>query len=87
MNSFFKKTRQVFSSRGGFFWIVLFLFWLKTYLTYQNNFSLGINNAMQQFLLFFNPIPFGLLLLGIGLYFRGKLTYWIQIIVSLIQSI
>lgn len=87
MNSFFKKTRQVFSSRAGFFSIVLFLFWLKTYLTYQNNFNLGVNNAMQQFLLFFNPIPFGLLLLGIGLYFRGKLTYWIQIIVSLIQSI
>src|SRR5699024_8319670 len=87
MNSFFKKTRQVFSSRAGFFSIVLFLFWLKTYLTYQNNFNLGVNNAMQQFLLFFNSIPFGLLLLGIGLYFRGKLTYWIQIIVSLIQSI
>lgn len=86
MNSFFKKTRQVLSNRAGFFWLVLFLFWLKTYLAYQNNFTLGVNNTMQQFLLLLNPLPVGLLLIGIGLYFGGKKSYWIEIIVSLIQS-
>lgn len=86
MNSFFKKTRQVLSTRAGFFWLVLFLFWLKTYLAYQNNFTLGVNNTMQQFLLLLNPLPIGLLLIGIGLYFGGKKSYWIEIIVSLIQS-
>ncbi|WEV56176.1 LTA synthase family protein [Ligilactobacillus acidipiscis] len=86
MNSFFKKTRQVLSTRAGFFWLVLFLFWLKTYLAYQNNFTLGVNNTMQQFLLLLNPLPVGLLLIGIGLYFGGKKSYWIEIIVSLIQS-
>jgi Phosphoglycerol transferase and related proteins, alkaline phosphatase superfamily len=41
---------------------------------------------MQQFLLLLNPLPVGLLLIGIGLYFGGKKSYWIEIIVSLIQS-
>lgn len=86
MSLFVKKTRQVISSRAGFFWLVLFLFWLKTYLAYQNNFTLGINNGIQQFLLLVNPLPFGLLLVSLGLYFGGRKSYWIEITVSLLQS-
>ncbi|GBG95416.1 alkaline phosphatase [Ligilactobacillus salitolerans] len=87
MSSFIKKTRQVLSSRSGFFILVLFLFWLKTYIVYQNNFTLGVNNNVQRFLLFVNPLPFGLLLLGLGLYFGGRKSYWIEVIISLLQSV
>lgn len=86
MSSFVKKLRQVVSSRAGFFWLVFFLFWLKTYLAYQNNFTLGVNNGVQQFLLLLNPVPSGLLLVGLGLYFGGRKSYWIELVVSLIQS-
>ena len=42
---------------------------------------------MQKFLLALNPLPFGLLLFGIALYFRGKKSYWIMMIVDLIESL
>ncbi len=42
---------------------------------------------MQRFLLLLNPLPTGLLLLGIALYFRGKKSYWIMMIVDLIASL
>ncbi len=87
MSSFLKKTQRVLSSRAGFFSLVFFLFWLKTYIVYQNNFTLGVNNGMQRFLLVLNPLPIGLLLFGLGFYFRGKKFYWIEIAVSLLQSI
>ncbi|WP_010078194.1 LTA synthase family protein [Liquorilactobacillus mali] len=34
-----------------------------------------------------NPLPFGLLLLGIALYFRGKKSYWIMMIIDLLASL
>ena len=87
MRSALKKVRSGLNTRTGFFSLVLVLFWLKTYLVYQTEFTLGISNGMQKFLLALNPIPFGLLLFGIGLYFRGKKSYWIMMIVDLIESL
>ncbi|MEJ6399582.1 LTA synthase family protein [Nicoliella lavandulae] len=75
------------NSRMGFFLLVLFLFWAKTYFAYQTEFTLGAKGALQQFLLVVNPIPAGILLFGIGLYFRGRLAYWFMLIMDLIQSI
>ena len=74
------------TNKLGFFIIVLITFWLKTYLIYLTKFNLGAVGAMQNFLLFINPLPAALLLLGIGLFFKGRKSYWIIIAIDLILS-
>ncbi|MSE06719.1 LTA synthase family protein, partial [Lactobacillus salivarius] len=49
--------------------------------------TLGVSDGMQEFLLALNPIPAGLLLFGIALYFRGRKSYWIMIVINLLQSL
>ena len=87
MRSVLKKVRDGLNTRTGFFILTLVLLWIKTYAVYVNKFSLGINDSMQRFLFLLNPLPAGLLLLGIALYFRGKKSYWIMMIVDLIASL
>ena len=71
----------------GFSTIVLVTFWLKTYVIYLAKFNLGAEGAMQNFLLFLNPLPSGLLLLGIGLFFKGRKSYWIMIAIDFVLSL
>ncbi len=71
----------------GFFTIILVTFWLKTYVIYLTKFNLGAEGAMQNFLLFLNPLPSGLLLLGIGLFFKGRKSYWIMIAIDFVLSL
>ncbi|KRK59283.1 phosphatidylglycerol--membrane-oligosaccharide glycerophosphotransferase [Lentilactobacillus hilgardii DSM 20176 = ATCC 8290] len=42
---------------------------------------------MQQFLLVVNPIPAALLTLGIALYFSGRLSYWLMMLIDFLESI
>ncbi|MDF7683252.1 LTA synthase family protein [Lactobacillus sp. ESL0679] len=71
----------------GFFIIVLVAFWLKTYAIYLTKFNLGAVGSMQNFLLLLNPLPAGVLLLGIGLFFKGRKSYWIIIAIDLVLSL
>ncbi|RVU69951.1 MULTISPECIES: LTA synthase family protein [Lactobacillus] len=71
----------------GFFTIVLVFFWLKTYFIYLTKFNLGAVGSMQHFLLLLNPIPSGMLLLGIGLFFKGRKSYWITLIIDFLLSL
>lgn len=71
----------------GFFTIVLVLFWLKSYLIYLTKFNLGAVGAMQNFLLMLNPIPAGMLILGLGLFFKGRKAYWITMIIDFLLSL
>lgn len=71
----------------GFFTIVLVTFWLKTYVIYLTKFNLGAEGAMQNFLLLLNPLPAGLLLLGINLFFKGRKSYWILIATDFVLSL
>ena len=71
----------------GFFTIVLTLFWLKTYFIYLTKFNLGAVGPMQQFLLLLNPIPAGMLLLGIGLFFKGRKSYWIILVIDFLLTL
>ncbi|MCL1630999.1 LTA synthase family protein [Sporolactobacillus sp. CPB3-1] len=68
------------------FFLTVLLFWLKTYLVYITQFSLGVNDKMQQFLLFINPISSSLLFLGIAIIFKGRLQQWLLIIINFILS-
>ncbi len=82
--SFFKWLTQ---TKLGFFTIVLVLFWLKTYFIYLTKFNLGAVGPMQQFLLLINPIPSGMLLLGIGLFFKGRKSYWIILVIDFLLTL
>ncbi|MDF7638588.1 LTA synthase family protein [Lactobacillus sp. ESL0791] len=74
-------------TKVGFFTLVLVLFWLKTYCIYLTKFSLGANGAMQNFLLLLNPIPSGMLLLGLGLFLKGRKSYWVIIVIDFLLSL
>jgi len=59
-------------SKMGFFAIAVLLFWIKTYIVYKVEFNLGVSGAMQEFLLFFNPLSSALIFLGLALFASGK---------------
>ncbi|MCY9150162.1 hypothetical protein MOE85_21485, partial [Bacillus haynesii] len=46
--------------------------WLKTYVVYKTSFNIKIENFMQEFILFINPLSFLLFIFGIGLFFKEK---------------
>ncbi|MGM3073418.1 hypothetical protein ACS24H_27265, partial [Bacillus cereus group sp. BC3] len=50
------KNQTFLSKNYGFFVLAVILYWLKTYIAYQLEFKLGIENLMQQILLFINPL-------------------------------
>lgn len=69
--------KKFLSTKLGFFSIVVFLFWIKTYIIYNVEFNLGVSNSIQQFLLFFNPLSSALIFIGLALFFKGrKAGYW-----------
>ncbi|MGX1193581.1 LTA synthase family protein [Metabacillus sp. SLBN-84] len=79
MNKLFAK--GFLNKHLGFFIFAVVLLWIKTYAAYQTEFSLGIDNAIQQFLLFVNPISSAVLFLGLALFAKGKKAFiWIIII-------
>lgn len=71
----------------GFFTVVVVFFWVKTYLTYITKFNLGVVGPMQKFLLLINPLPTAMLLIGIGLFFKGRKSYWIMVIIGFLLSL
>lgn len=80
--------KKILSTKMGFFTVALVLFWLKTYFIYRNEFSLGISNEMQEFLLFINPLSSGLILLGLALFAKGRRTgIWIIAIDAVLSFI
>src|SRR5690625_4008406 len=63
--------KKMISSKMGFFTIAVFLLWIKSYVAYLYEFNLDVQNSMQHFLLFINPISSTLILLGIALFAKG----------------
>ena len=54
------------------------MFQIKTYIGYRVEFNLGIENGLQQFLLFINPISSAILFFGLALLAKGKKSFkWI----------
>ena len=86
MANFFKRKTNWLNTRMGFFLLIVVLFWVKTYIAYQTEFTLGAKGSVQQFLLLINPLPAALLVFGIALYFRGRLAYWLMLIIDVLES-
>ncbi|MDN7245760.1 LTA synthase family protein [Planococcus shenhongbingii] len=52
--------------------IAIIATWLKTYITYKTSFSITIDNALQEFILFINPLSMLLFAYGISLFFKSE---------------
>ncbi len=86
MPKFIKNTVGKVNTTLGFYLLTVVLFWLKTYIAYKSEFTLGVKGPVQEFILFLNPFPTAIVLLGIALYFRGRLKYWIMMIIDALQT-
>jgi lipoteichoic acid synthase len=70
----------------NFFLIAILLVWIKTYAAYKVEFSLGIDNAIQEFLLFLNPASSVIFFLGLALFFKGKKSLIWMIVIDFLLS-
>lgn len=86
MKTVLQKVRGGLNTRLGFFLLTVVLFAIKSYWAYKTKFTLGVAGSIQQFLLAFNPFPAAILLIGIALYFRGRLAYWLMLLINTILS-
>ena len=80
------KTFSWMNNHLNFFMIAILLLWIKTYVAYNLEFSLGIENSMQKFLLFLNPASSIILFLGLALFFKGKKALKWMIIMDFLLS-
>lgn len=79
---------RIMSTRLGFILTLLGFYWLKSMWAYQIDFNLGLENVYQLLLTFINPIPIGLLFLGLALYVKHtKLFYNIGYLLYAILNI
>lgn len=68
--------------------IAIIATWIMTYIGYKTSFNMKIDNLMQEFILFVNPLSFLLFVYGIALFIKSTKKRNIYIfIVSLITSI
>ena len=62
--------------------------WIKTFIVYQASFDMDIENGMQLFILFINPLSFVLFIYGLSLFFKSnKVRSRYIITVSIVLSI
>lgn len=74
----FKKLVNKYS----FLFIAAMIMWVKTYVVYQTSFDIKIENPMQAFILFLNPLSFFLLIFGLGLFMKQRARNIYIIVVS-----
>ena len=66
-------TKEKFSLHGiSLIALAIVMLWIKTYITYKTSFDLAIENGMQEFILFLNPLSFLMLVFGVGLFLKEK---------------
>lgn len=70
----------------GFFLLAVVMLWIKTYTAYRVELNLGIDNAIQQFLLFINPISSAVLFLGLALFAKGRKAFIWMIVIDFLLS-
>ncbi|WP_226529656.1 LTA synthase family protein [Metabacillus niabensis] len=74
MRKFFNNIQNNYMS---LFFLAVLLLWIKTYFVQHNEFNLGLENGLQEFLLFFNPLGSALLFLGLSLLSRKRKLLWL----------
>lgn len=67
--------------------LLVLLFWGKTYLVYRNEFKLGIDNGIQEFLLFLNPLSSAIFFFAFALLFKKtRSRFWAFVIIDFLLS-
>ncbi|OAH59592.1 glycerol phosphate lipoteichoic acid synthase [Domibacillus aminovorans] len=86
MNNVLQKGQSFFNKYVGFFFVAVVLFWMKTYIVQLTQFDLGIENSIQKFLLFLNPLGSSILFLGFAFFFKGRKKYIWLIVIDFLLS-
>ncbi|QCJ42205.1 LTA synthase family protein [Bacillus sp. S3] len=86
MNKLLEKGQGIFNKYIGFFLLSVALLWIKTYIVQLTQFDLGIENTIQKFLLFINPLGSALLFLGVSSLFKGRKKYVSLIVIDFLLS-
>lgn len=86
MNNTLQRRPNIFNKFIGFFLITVLLLWFKTYIVQLTQFELGIENTLQKFLLFLNPLGSSLLFLGFALFFKGRRKYTALLVLDFFMS-
>ncbi|WP_220095165.1 LTA synthase family protein [Bacillus sp. 03113] len=78
--------KRMFEFKLSFFIAAVVFLWIKTYAAYQIEFSLGIENALQHILLFFNPLSSAIFVFGIALFFKNKVQAILIVVFHFVMS-
>ncbi|MGG0643343.1 LTA synthase family protein [Sporosarcina gallistercoris] len=87
MKDLFNKKAFSLNTFLGVFLVAVLMLWGKTYITQLTQFQLGVEGALQHFLLLLNPLGSALLFLGISFLFKGTRKYTVLLIVYTLMSI
>ncbi|CAM3815860.1 LTA synthase family protein [Mesobacillus thioparans] len=69
--------KKIQKTHMGLFFLAVVLLWVKTYLVQHFEFRLGLDNKLQEFLLFLNPLGSALLFLGFSLLSSKRKFLWL----------
>lgn len=82
------KLRQHLDTRIGFFWLLVILFWAKTLFAYFTEFSLGVSDILQVFLLLVNPVATTVFLFSLAFYIRKTgYFYYILLLIDALNTV
>lgn len=76
----------LFEKRIGFYFISVILYVIKTDLTYITKFNLGAQTLFQKVIMLINPIATAMLLMGIGLFLKGRKSYIVILIIDFLMT-
>ena len=83
-----KKFFKQLSTRMGFFWLLVILFWAKTIYAYFTDFQLGLANGFEYLIALINPIATTIFVLGIALYFKkSRFFYPLILILDILNTV
>lgn len=77
---FKQKISSFINTRLGFFTLLTVLLWLKNILAFAVDLKVGLDNALQYFIVAINPIASTLLLLSVALYIRRKTPSYVMML-------
>lgn len=84
-----QKVFNVLSTKKGFFWFLVVLFWAKTLIAYFIDFgSLGVQTPFQFIIMLINPVATTVLLFGLSWFFKSaKFFYGYLLIIDIINTL
>jgi len=84
----FIKEKFKNNNRIGIFLLAIIAFWAKTMLAYYTEFALGVEGALQTFILWINPFATSIILLSLALYFKdNKKSLYTMLTVYFLMSL